>query len=94
MGKPWRGAELCSVAMLPGRAVTTPVRGSGSAGSALSCNYPQPGLDLARMMEDADIALYAAKVAGRGRHMTYGPEMRRAAPPPVARDDGSVAAAV
>ena len=69
-------------------------RVSGSAGSALSCNYPQPGLDLARMMEDADIALYAAKVAGRGRHMTYGPEMRRAAQPPVARDDGSVAAAV
>lgn len=47
-------------------------RVSGSIGATLSCCYEQP--DLARMLEDADIALYAAKNAGRGRHVLFRPE--------------------
>jgi diguanylate cyclase (GGDEF)-like protein len=42
---------------------------SGSAGSTLSCDYAHPAR--ARMMEDADVALYAAKRQGRGRHVRY-----------------------
>jgi len=49
---------------------------SASAGSTLSCRYPRPGLDLDRMMEDADTALYAAKAAGRGCHVSFDPPMR------------------
>jgi len=49
---------------------------SGSAGSTLSCNYAQPGFDIGRMMEDADIALYAAKDQGRGRHIAFHPGLR------------------
>ncbi|MCZ4353717.1 diguanylate cyclase [Roseovarius aestuarii] len=48
---------------------------SGSAGSALSCDYAQPSRS--QMMEDADIALYAAKRAGRGRHVRYTPALRQ-----------------
>lgn len=47
---------------------------SGSAGSALSCDYAQPSR--ARMMEDADIALYAAKRDGRGQHVRFTPALR------------------
>lgn len=47
---------------------------SGSAGSTLSCDYPQPSR--AQMLEDADIALYAAKRDGRGRHMRYSASLR------------------
>lgn len=53
------GARLCSV--------------SASAGSVLSCDYPHP--DLARMMLEADTALYAAKDRGRGRHVPYSADL-------------------
>lgn len=60
---------------------------SASAGSVLSRDYPYPTLE--RMMEDADIALYAAKEGGRGQHKAFVPEMRtgnRMARPSVAPD--------
>lgn len=47
---------------------------SGSIGSVMSCEYEAP--DLARMMEDADIALYAAKAKGRGCHISYNAGLR------------------
>lgn len=47
---------------------------SASAGTSLSDHYAAP--DLARMIDDADVALYAAKRAGRGRHMLYEPGLR------------------
>ncbi len=52
---------------------------SASAGSVLSCNYAHPVLD--RMMEDADIALYAAKAEGRGRHIAHEAPLRDAGDP-------------
>lgn len=47
---------------------------SASIGAALTCQYAQPTPE--RMLEDADLALYAAKKAGRGRHMLFDPAMR------------------
>ncbi len=51
-------------------------RVSASAGSVLSCDYPRP--DPARMMLEADTALYAAKDRGRGRHVPYAAELGHA----------------
>lgn len=51
---------------------------SGSVGSVLSRGYENP--DLARMMEDADIALYAAKAQGRGCHIAYNAGLRAVSP--------------
>lgn len=47
---------------------------SGSIGTTLSRNYENP--TLARMMEDADLALYKAKSAGRGNQMAFQEHMR------------------
>ncbi len=49
---------------------------SASAGSVLSCDYARP--DMARMMQEADIALYAAKHRGRGCHVPFTEELRDA----------------
>jgi len=54
-------------------------RVSGSIGATLSCAYETP--DLARMMEDSDLALYAAKARGRACHVLYDPALR--ADPPL-----------
>jgi diguanylate cyclase (GGDEF)-like protein len=48
---------------------------SASIGAVLTRQYAQPSAE--RMMEDADVALYAAKNAGRGRHMIFDPSMRQ-----------------
>lgn len=49
---------------------------SASIGTTCSCNYAKPRL--AVMMDDADLALYAAKQAGRGRHVAFTPALRTA----------------
>lgn len=49
---------------------------SGSIGTTRSANYATPRL--AVMMDDADLALYAAKEAGRGCHVAFAPDLRRA----------------
>ncbi|WP_227269316.1 GGDEF domain-containing protein [Roseobacter weihaiensis] len=49
---------------------------SGSIGIVLAGSYSKPTAD--QMLGDADVALYAAKNAGRGRHILFAPEMRRA----------------
>lgn len=48
---------------------------SASVGTTLSQSYDRPSIEA--MMEDADIALYAAKDAGRGCHVAYTPELRQ-----------------
>lgn len=48
---------------------------SGSIGAALSSSYEAP--DPARMMADADLALYAAKGAGRRCHRVHDAGLRR-----------------
>ena len=48
---------------------------SASAGSVLSGSYAHPQID--RMMEEADIALYAAKARGRSCHVPYATELRK-----------------
>lgn len=48
-----------------------PVRISASIGAAMSTSYGFP--DKATIMEDADVALYAAKNAGRGTHRIHDP---------------------
>lgn len=53
-------------------------RVSGSIGATLSCAYEAP--DMARMMADSDLALYAAKARGRGCHVIYEPALRDDAP--------------
>ncbi len=67
---------------------------SGSVGTTISDYYETPEID--RMMQDADIALYASKHKGRACHTIFSPELarqdeaaqephadRRADPPPV-----------
>ncbi|WP_370213778.1 diguanylate cyclase domain-containing protein [Roseovarius sp.] len=54
-----------------------PCKISASAGGAMSCLYPHPQAAEARIMEDADIALYAAKSAGRGCFRNFEPAMRQ-----------------
>lgn len=50
---------------------------SGSIGAAISTDYDE--LDLGRLQEDADAALYAAKHAGRGCHRLH--NLARSLPP-------------
>ena len=50
---------------------------SGSIGATLSCQYAQPTPE--QIMDDADVALYAAKNAGRGQQMLFDPALRDAA---------------
>ncbi len=52
------GADICRI--------------SGSAGTVLSSSMAQP--DPAVLLHQADVALYAAKRAGRAQHMFYTPE--------------------
>lgn len=52
---------------------------SASAGSVLSSDYAHP--DMERMMDEADIALYAAKSRGRSCHVAFSPDLRKAAKP-------------
>ncbi|MEM6482198.1 MAG: diguanylate cyclase [Pseudomonadota bacterium] len=47
---------------------------SASVGIALSAHYATPRLD--EMMEDADMALYAAKAQGRARYVVYSTALR------------------
>lgn len=49
-----------------------PIAISASIGAALSRDYDS--VDAARMMRDADTALYAAKAAGRGRYVLHSPD--------------------
>ncbi len=49
---------------------------SASAGSVLSCDHAHP--DTARLMLEADTALYAAKDRGRARHVPYLPDLGHA----------------
>jgi len=51
---------------------------SGSAGSVLSAQTD--GVNVAQLMEDADLALYAAKSEGRGCHVAYCNELRKSKP--------------
>lgn len=55
------GGELCRI--------------SCSIGTVLSTDYPAP--DLSRMLDDADVALYASKREGRARHTYYARRLRR-----------------
>lgn len=48
---------------------------SASAGSVLSCDHPR--IDTARLMLEADLALYAAKDRGRGCHVPYSRDLDR-----------------
>lgn len=48
---------------------------SASCGTVLSDDYATP--EASRMLEDADIALYASKHAGRAQHRFFRKEMRR-----------------
>ncbi len=54
---------------------------SSSAGVAL---YPEHGMDEATLSHHADVAMYAAKAAGRDQYVVYEPTLDpvRAAPPP------------
>lgn len=47
---------------------------SASIGATLSSDYKMPALE--QMMDDADVALYAAKGRGRGQHVLYDPSLR------------------
>ena len=47
---------------------------SCSVGIVRSQHYPQP--DAEKMLADADVALYAAKNAGRGRYLFYSKQLR------------------
>ncbi|TDL79678.1 GGDEF domain-containing protein [Palleronia sediminis] len=59
---------------------------SASLGTALSTDYVLP--DPARMIADADRALYAAKEGGRARHVFHTPRHGRSARKPVEGPDG------
>lgn len=50
---------------------------SSSAGVAL---YPEHGLDEATLSHHADVAMYAAKAAGRDQYLVYEPALERAEP--------------
>ncbi|MBQ0749718.1 MAG: diguanylate cyclase, partial [Roseovarius sp.] len=58
------GAQMCRI--------------SGSVGITLSCAYDNP--EAARMMADADLALYAAKAQGRGCAIFHEVEVARVDP--------------
>lgn len=60
-------ARLARPIVVDGRAAHI----AASAGSVMSGDYPRP--EPARMLADADAALYAAKNAGRGRHLFGAP---------------------
>ena len=47
---------------------------SASIGTTISGNYKMPALE--QMMDDADVALYAAKRRGRGQHVLFDPSLR------------------
>ncbi|WP_299850196.1 GGDEF domain-containing protein [uncultured Roseovarius sp.] len=47
---------------------------SASIGATLSCDYKMPALE--QMMDDADVALYAAKDRGRGQHVLFDASLR------------------
>ena len=47
---------------------------SASIGAALTCQYDTPNAET--MMDDADVALYAAKNAGRGQAKLFDKAMR------------------
>ncbi len=49
---------------------------SGSAGTSLSIHYDNPNAD--EILSDADIALYASKNSGRGRHMFFSDQLLKA----------------
>lgn len=49
---------------------------SGSIGAAL---YPEDGADAETLLRRADLALYAAKAAGRDRYLRFAPEFEREA---------------
>ncbi len=50
-----------------------PCQISGSIGTALAGDYANPTAD--QLLGDADAALYAAKNAGRGKHLFFSPQM-------------------
>ena len=75
------GADLAGAAVVAEKVVhvigtsteaTTGVRVTVSAGVAAA---PLHGLDLRDLVERADLALYAAKRAGKNRHREYSPEL-------------------
>lgn len=73
--------DLDAVAQRLLRALSAPIDFNGmdceisaSIGSALSVDYASPTLE--QMMEDADVALYAAKAQGRARHIPFSPALR------------------
>lgn len=47
---------------------------SASIGATLSSDYDDPSFE--QMLDDADVALYAAKRRGRGQHVLYEPSLR------------------
>lgn len=49
---------------------------SASIGASLSCDYKTLVID--QLLDDADVALYAAKDRGRGQHVLYDPSLREA----------------
>ena len=53
---------------------------SASIGTTRSQDYDFPNID--QMMSDADLALYAAKEAGRGCHICFTPALRSESPKP------------
>ncbi|GAB4283838.1 MAG: GGDEF domain-containing protein [Roseovarius sp.] len=66
------GARLIAAIEAPVRHEGQSLNVSASIGACLSTDYRQ--LDVARMMRDADAALYAAKAAGRGRYVHHAPD--------------------
>ena len=52
---------------------------SGSAGTAITTEYDQRVITGDTLLMDADLALYASKEAGRGRHTFYSEDLPRLA---------------